>query len=221
MSLPSSVPPSSPVVLFPAELGRGAAELRARDPAMARIVDEYGIPTPWTRPPGLATLIQIVLEQQVSLASARATYRRLQLLASPLSAESLLALAPEQLRSAGMSQQKARYCHNIAQAIASGELDLDELDSQPDARVREDLTRIKGIGRWTADVYLMMALQRADVWPCADIGLAAAIQVLQTLPKRPIAAEVDLIGEQWRPWRSVAAWLLWHYYLSRQGLPRP
>ena len=208
---------STPQVLTAAEFARAADELAARDPALAQVIAHYGLPTPWLRPPGFATLIHIMLEQQVSIASARASLRRLELLAAPLLPERVLALEPEQLRSAGLSRQKAGYCHNIARAVVSGQLDLEQLQALPDDQARERLMAVKGIGRWTADVYLLMALRRADIWPIADIGLIVGTQRLRGLSARPTGEEMELIGEGWRPWRSVAAWLIWHYYLSRQA----
>jgi DNA-3-methyladenine glycosylase II len=171
----------------------------------------------WSREPGFPTLIHIILEQQVSLASAKAAFDRLIALASPLTPECFLDLDDVTLRSIGFSRQKAKYSRSLAQALVDGQLDLEALDGMEDADVKSELIRIKGIGPWTADIYLLMALRRPDIWPSHDLALAAAMQEVKGLTSRPNPEELDALAVPWRPWRAVAARVLWHWYLSKDG----
>lgn len=197
---------------------RGAvAALARKDKDLARIARRVGIPPLWSRPPGFATLVHIVLEQQVSLASARAAFERLLAEVGDLDAAAFLGLTDETLRGCGFSRQKSRYCRGIAAAVHDGALDLDALARLPDAAVRKRLVAITGIGPWTANIYLLMALGRPDVWPVGDLALAVAVQQVKRLEMRPGADELEAIGEAWRPWRSVAARLLWQSYLDSPG----
>jgi DNA-3-methyladenine glycosylase II len=190
------------------------ADLTARDARLARIVADYGPPPLWAREPGFSTLIHIILEQQVSLASARAAFEKLLAVAAPLTPARFLALDDATLKAVGFSRQKARYGRALAQALLAGSLDLDGLAGLDDQAVRAELTRIVGIGCWTADIYLLMALGRPDVWPSGDLALAVAARNALDLPAVPSPAELALIGAAWRPWRAVAARILWHHYLS-------
>ena len=200
-------------------LSSALADLTGRDPRLARIVADFGPPPMWVREPGFPTLIQIILEQQVSLASARAAYDKLLVVAGPLTPERFLELDDAELKAAGFSRQKARYGRELAAAIASGQLDLDRLHALDDEATRDVLTRVKGIGRWTADIYLLLAMRRPDIWPIGDLALAVAAQRALGLPSLPTSAELEILGEAWRPWRAVAARVLWHNYLSTR-LPR-
>ncbi len=186
----------------------------ARDPDLVRIADQFGPPPAWTRDPGFSTLIHFILEQQVSLASALATFTRLNEVAAPLTPTSFLALDDETLRQAGFSRQKTRYGRELARAIESGALDLTALPALDDAAVHAQLTQIKGIGSWTANVYLLMCLRRPDVWPVGDLALRVAVGRVKGLIARPTREEVEAIGEAYRPHRSLATRLYWHHYLS-------
>lgn len=197
---------------------KGAHHLAMHDPDFARILATLGPPPLWAREPGFPTLIHIILEQQVSLASARAAFDRLQALAMPLTPATFLALDDSALRAAGFSRQKMRYGRHLAQALVSGELDLAALAELDDATVRATLVKLKGVGLWTADIYLLMALRRPDIWPVGDLALVVALQELKQLPARPQPAEMEALASAWRPWRAVAARLLWHYYLSKRRL---
>jgi DNA-3-methyladenine glycosylase II len=198
-------------------LATAVAELAGRDPDIAGIVARYGPPPLWDREPGFPTLLYIILEQQVSLASARAAFDRLRLAADPLSIERFLELTDEELLRIGFSRQKARYGRALATAIDSGALDLDALRGLDDQAAHDALQAVPGIGPWTSTIYLLMVLGRPDVWPAGDIALAAAIGEVKGLGRRPDAVEMMALGEAWRPWRSVAARLFWHDYLSRRG----
>ena len=210
-------------MITPAELSRIVEWLTGRDKSLASVVERYGMPPLWAREPGFPTLLHIILEQQVSLASARAAFDRARALARPFAPATFLALDDRQLRVAGFSRQKTQYCRNLAQAILDKELQLGKLADLDDDEVRRQLTAIKGIGAWTADIYLIMVLGRPDVWPLGDIALAQAARELKRLSARPSGVEMTSIGESWRPWRAVAARVLWHHYLStpRRAEKRP
>jgi DNA-3-methyladenine glycosylase II len=158
-----------------------------------------------------------VLEQQVSLASAQAAFDRLAVAADPLTPERFLAFSDAELLAIGFSRQKARYGRTLARAIAGGSLDLDRLPTLSDDDVYRELVAVPGIGPWTATIYLLMVLGRPDVWPVGDIALAQAVAEAKGLEARPGPLEMATLGEAWRPWRSVAARLFWHDYLSRRG----
>jgi DNA-3-methyladenine glycosylase II len=188
--------------------------LAASDPDLARILHLYGMPPLWAREPGFPTLVHIILEQQVSLASAQAAFDRLQAALVTVTPERFLLLSDAELKAIGFSRQKMLYARLLAQAILDRQLDLDALAELPDDEVRVTLKQLKGIGAWTADIYLLMALRRPDIWPQGDLGLLVALQRMKNLALRPTPAEFDLYGAAWRPYRAVAARLLWHFYLS-------
>jgi len=202
-------------------LAHGLRDLANRDPDLARILAELGPPPMWGRTPGFPTLIHIILEQQVSLASARAAYERLLAIAAPLTPARFLALDDATLKAVGFSRQKAAYGRRLAAAVEEGRLDLDALHDLDDAAVRAELVAQKGIGPWTADIYLLMALRRPDAWPSGDLALAGAVQEVKCLPARPTPAEMAAISAAWRPWRAVAARLLWHHYLNPKRTESP
>ncbi|MEM7331903.1 MAG: DNA-3-methyladenine glycosylase 2 family protein [Chloroflexota bacterium] len=189
--------------------------LAEQDPDLAQIYWTLGAPPMWEREPGFPTLIHIILEQQVSLASAKAAFDKLLAIANPLTPDAFLALDDLTLREAGFSRQKTKYGRFLAEAIQNGHLNLNSFPNLPDEEVRNQLTAIKGIGPWTADVYLLMVLKRPDIWPVGDLALQVAAQQIKGLDYRPKANELEQIGEAWRPWRAVAARLLWHFYLNR------
>lgn len=197
-------------------LATAVDELTARDPDLAGIVARHGLPPLWDRRPGFGTLVHIVLEQQVSLASARAAFDRLLATVQPLTPAGFLALTDAQLLAIGFSRQKARYGRALAEAVESGALDLGALERLDDDAVHAALQAVPGIGPWTSTVYLLMVLLRPDLWPVGDIALAASVEAVKGLGRRPDPAEMADLGEAWRPWRSVAARLFWHDYLARR-----
>ncbi len=187
------------------------------DPALAASVERFGPPPLWAREPTYATLVHLILEQQVSLASARAAFDRLEVaLASAIEPRAFLELSDAELRATGFSRQKAGYARDLAAALADG-FDLQELADLPDEEVRSSLMRLRGIGRWTADIYLIMCLRRPDVWPHGDQALATAALELLELPARPTFDALELRARSWRPHRATAARILWHHYLSVRG----
>jgi DNA-3-methyladenine glycosylase II len=188
--------------------------LTAGDPALAAIVEQHGRPDFWARDPGFATLVLLILEQQVSLASARAAYERLVARAGPVVPAAISASRDEDLRADGFSRQKTRYVRALAAAVDSGALDLDAVSNLPDDDARSALVILPGIGPWTAEVYLLSALRRPDTWPVGDIALQEAARRVLQLDARPTAETLTAIGERWRPHRASAARLLWHLYLA-------
>ena len=184
------------------------------DRDFARTLALLGPPPLWAREPGFVTLVRIILEQQVSLASADAMFQRLKNNIEPLTPATIIAAGEDFLRSFGVTRQKAAYFLNVAHAIQSGGLDLEVLGQLSDELVIEKLTSVKGIGQWTAKIYLLMALCRPDVWPVGDVALATAYKNLKGRLERPTQPELNEMALAWRPHRATAARMLWHYYLS-------
>ena len=196
---------------------RGLGELVRRDRNLSEVVERYGPPPLWVREPGFATLVYIILEQQVSLASARAAYERLLQAARPLTPARFLRLTDAELKGIGFSRQKTAYARLLAESIQKRRLNLRSLHRLGDDAAREKLLALKGIGPWTADIYLLSALRRPDIWPVGDLALATAVQEVTHLRKRPSRERLEKMSEPWRPWRAVAARLFWHHYLSKRG----
>jgi DNA-3-methyladenine glycosylase II len=191
--------------------------LAAADPVLAGVAERWGPPPFWRHPEGFAGLVHGILAQQVSLESATAAFGKLQGALGRVEPEAFRTLDDARLRAIGFSRPKAAYARGLAEAIAAGALDLDALAAAPDDEVRRVLVRMRGIGRWTADVYLLFALRRPDAWPSGDLALAIAVQELWGHSTRPGWDELDAFAERWRPHRAVAARFLWHDYLSRRG----
>jgi DNA-3-methyladenine glycosylase II len=203
--------------LAPQHLAQGIAVLIRREAFFADIVATAGTPQFARRPPEFGTLLHIILEQQVSIDAAAAMYRRLRTLCVPLEPAAFLRLDEATLRSCGFSRQKIGYARGVAEAIRDGHLDLAALALLDDDAVTAELCRLKGFGRWSAEVYLLFALGRPDIWPADDLGLQRAVQRQRALPAPPAAAALREMAEAWRPWRSVAACLLWQSYLHALG----
>ena len=205
---------NTPAPLNQKSLAIGAKSVALKDKDFARILEKHGSPPLWEREPGFVTLIRIILEQQVSLASADAMFQRLKKNIKPLSPTTVIAAGETFLRSFGVTRQKAAYFINVAQAIQTGELDLDALGLESDEIAIEKLMSVKGIGQWTAKIYLLMALCRPDVWPVGDVALATAFKNLKGRPERPTQLELSEIAKAWSPHRATAARMLWQYYLT-------
>jgi DNA-3-methyladenine glycosylase II len=197
-------------------LARAARILARRDKDLARVVKLYGVPPMWDRPANFATLLYIILEQQVSLASARAAFNKLKTELGEVMPENFLSLDDARLKAIGFSRQKMRYGRGLADAVLSGSLDISALKKMSDDDVRANLTAITGIGDWTADVFLLMVLLRPDILPKGDLALLIALQYLKGLKSRPTHEQFIKIAEPWRPYRAVGARLLWHFYLSKR-----
>ncbi|HZD17400.1 MAG TPA: DNA-3-methyladenine glycosylase 2 family protein [Actinomycetota bacterium] len=186
------------------------------DPALAASVERFGPPPLWAREPSFATLVHLILEQQVSLASALAAFDRLRAELGEVTPATFLALDDRTLRRIGFSRQKTGYARDLALALTDG-FDLARLHRLPDDHARIELMRLRGVGRWTADVYLTMCLLRPDVWPHGDQALATGAREVLGLPSRPMFDELSSLAERWRPFRAVAARILWHHYLGVRG----
>jgi DNA-3-methyladenine glycosylase II len=185
-------------------------------PHLSIVFDKYGSPPLWDRATGFQTLLQIILEQQVSLASAKACFDKLSRRVGNVTPETLLKSSDVELKADGFSRQKTSYARHLAEAVLENRIDFDELDTLTDADVKEELIRLKGVGEWTSDIYLLMAMLRPDVMPKGDVALHTAWHKLSGEP-RPTSDEFLLIAERWKPYRSVAARFLWHFYLSERG----
>ncbi len=195
-------------------LALAARELAARDEMLAAIHAKHGDPPLWRRDEGFTTLVHIILEQQVSLKSAKSMLVRLDGAIQPFTPERFLELGDAHLRGLGVTRQKSAYLLDLSTSIVKGELSFTRLARMSDDKARVMLTRIKGIGSWSADVYLLMAMRRADIWPAGDLALAVAMKELMGLAVRPGPLELEQWAEQWRPHRAVAARMLWQYYLG-------
>ena len=196
---------------------RTVGALTAADPDLARLVEHHGAPTLWLRPQGFPSLVLFILEQQVSLASAAAAYGKVLDRIGTMTPQGLLATTAEQLRQDGVSRQKDRYLRALAESVTTGVLELESLAVLDDDTVRSALTALPGIGRWTADVYLLACLGRPDLWPVGDRALQVAAAEALGLAAVPDPTALEVLGERWRPYRSTAARLLWHGYLARRG----
>jgi DNA-3-methyladenine glycosylase II len=190
-------------------------ELRRIDPDLDRIYLQFGPPPMWAREPGYPTLVRIILEQQVSLASAAAAFDKLAARINPVTPENLLSLDDETLKACGFSRQKTGYARGLAADILEGRLDLAALREMEDDQAHAAIVKVRGLGLWSADIYLLMALLRPDIWPRGDLALAQSMRRVKNLASLPTCEEMDEISKLWRPWRAVAARFLWHDYLSR------
>jgi len=206
------------LILTRKSLALAARELAARDETLARIHAAHGDPPLWRRATGFQTLVHIILEQQVSLKSAKAMLVRLEAAIQPFTPERFIELGDAYLRGLGVTRQKSAYVLDLSEAIVNGNLSFTKLARMSDDEARLILTRVKGIGSWSADVYLLMAMRRADIWPAGDLALAVAMKELKGLASRPAPAELERLAEQWRPHRAVAARMLWQYYLGKRSV---
>jgi len=206
--------PASPRALTRAALAAGVAELARRDRDFAVLAAKNGLPPMWGRRPGFPTLVHIVLEQQVSIAAARTLFRRVHANLGGMTPERVAGRGVDGLFRLGLTRQKASYCHALAHAVLDGSLSLSGIARADDAAGRAALLALRGIGPWSADIYYLMALRRPDVWPVGDLALAVALQEVKRLRSRPGAERQLELSAAWAPWRSVAARLLWHYYLT-------
>jgi DNA-3-methyladenine glycosylase II len=194
--------------------------LSERDPSLKKIFDLYGYPPLWERENTYETLVLTILEQQVSLASAMAAYRKLKAVLPVISPEGLLSLSDEILRSCYLTRQKIVYTRELAHAIMGGKVDLEEYAVMNDEDIRHDIKKVKGIGDWTADIYLLHALRRADIFPIGDIALINAIRMVKENLQLS-REEIISLSMNWQPYRSVAVMMFWHYYIKVKGLKMP
>ena len=209
---------NSHTILDEEAFSQGVRLLTERDEHLAGVVKTYGRPSLWVREPGFPTLVYIILEQQVSLASAKAAFDRLKAEIHPLTPKGFLKLSDAELLRIGFSRQKTLYTRLLAESLVRRHFDLRYLQDLPDDSAHKMLVAFKGIGRWTADIYLLSALRRPDIWPTGDLALATAVQEVKHLHTRPSPEKHEALSAPWRPWRAVAARLFWHAYLSKRGL---
>lgn len=195
--------------------------LTAEDESLAEIVTRWGVPEFWARRPGFPTLVLLIMEQQVSLESGAAMYRRVRDLVGTVEPEAVLAAGPDRLRSIGVTRQKTLYLLELSRLLVDGDLDLEALEGCPVAEARAALLAIKGIGPWTAEAYLLSASRRPDMWPVGDRALQVGIKEALGMKTIPDQEELGILGEPWRPIRAAAARLIWHSYLSRRGRVEP
>jgi len=193
-------------------------QLARKDRDLKGIILEYGYPPMWTRPATFQTLILTILEQQVSLASAYAAFKKLREKIGYVTPAKILAMTDEEMRAVYFTRQKMGYARELARAIQSRKLVLKQLEPLSDEEVRTQLIQLKGIGHWTIDVYLMHALQRTDLFPLGDIALVNSLKLIKKLPPDISKEEMLKIAEPWRPNRTIAAMLLWHAYIKRKGI---
>ncbi len=212
------IPSRSPYRLTAQSYQNSLNHLANQDEDFRRILAVYGPPPIWEREPGFPTLVRIILEQQVSLASADAAYGRLVEAINPLDPEGFLEFDDAALKVIGFSRQKTHYCRELALAIMHGRLDLDMLELMDDQSVRKNLTAQKGIGPWTAEIYLLMALLRPDAWPQGDLALLKSMRNVKLLPNIPTNEQAEEIASAWKPYRAVAARLLWFSYLEGKDI---
>ncbi|MHB8870492.1 MAG: DNA-3-methyladenine glycosylase family protein [Thermoleophilia bacterium] len=204
-----------------ASLGLGARWLAQVDPDLGAVLDRLGDPPMWGRNPGFPALVQIILEQQVSLASALAVYRRLARHLGGMTPEAVHAIQLSGLRELGLTRQKAGYCHGLAMRILDGSIDLTAVARGPDDAGRRVLLEVPGLGPWSVDIYYLMALRRPDVWPQGDLALASALREVKHLDALPTKEDQQTLAGHWSPWRSVAARILWAHYLAARGQYQP
>lgn len=193
-------------------------KLAAIDKEMKHIIKIHGYPPMWTRPANFATLIRIILEQQVSLASALAAFNKLKQKIGTITPEKLLLLSDAELRACYFSRQKTIYARHLAETLIAKKIQLKKLSVLPDEEIRTALKQVKGIGDWTSDVFLMFALQRADIFPIGDLAMVNALKEVKKLPKQTAKEELLEMAEAWRPYRTIAAMLLWHHYIKTRNI---
>lgn len=196
-------------------------KLAQMDADLGHVIQTYGYPPMWTRANTFESLVHIILEQQVSLASALSALNKLKERVQEITPARVLLLTDEEFKACYFSRQKTAYTRYLAEAVISGQIDLQAFAGMEDDEIRSQLCALKGIGNWTVDVYLMFALQHADIFPVGDLAVVNAMKRLKGFPKETTREELMVIAEQWRPYRTVASMILWHYYLSVPKAPRP
>jgi DNA-3-methyladenine glycosylase II len=200
-----------------AQFRQGIDTLMRGDSDLAASAERWGLPPFWTHPPGLSGIVISILAQQVSLESAQAAFSRLESGLKTIDPTALAKAGVARLRGLGITRQKAAYLAGLARSVSAGEFKLHSLASMTDDEARAELLAVRGIGPWTADCVLLFSLRRADAWPTGDLALAKAAQEVKGLPMMPSWSELDQQAEDWRPWRAVAARMLWHHYLCVRG----
>ena len=201
------------------QLAHALGALSAIEPAFARGIDRIGLPAPRIMAPGFSTLLRTIVGQQVSVASAAAVFARIDAAVGGAADPARVAAASDELlKGCGLSRQKLGYARSLAGLVAGGTLDLARLPADDEAAIAE-LTRVKGIGRWSAEIYLLFAEGRTDIWPAGDLAIQIEVGRLLSLPARPDERECRALADAWRPHRGAAAVFAWHHYNSDMGAP--
>ena len=193
-------------------------KLARKDKHLKKVIKQYDYPPLWSRVASFATLIHIILEQQVSLASAKAAFLKLEAKIGHITPEKIIQLSDEEMKACYFSRQKIKYAKHLATAIINNELSIEQLNDLPDESLRTELKKIKGIGDWTVDVFMMMALHRCDCFPAGDIALIKSIKEVKGLAPLTSKEEILLIADTWKPYRTIAAFILWHAYIKKRNL---
>lgn len=193
-------------------------KLARKDKDLRSVIKQYGYPPLWGRVPSFATLIHIILEQQVSLASAKAAFLKLEAKIGHITPEKVLLLTDEEMKACYFSRQKIIYARHLASSMMNGELSITELIKMDNENLRTTMKKLKGIGDWTVDVFMMMALHRCDCFPTGDIALMKSIKEVKSLDNNTTKEEVLLIANKWKPYRTVAAFILWHAYIKKRNI---
>ena len=201
-------------------LGQAVIELSKRDADLAGVVKRFGPPPMWGRRPEFATLVRIIIEQQVSLAAARTMFNRLQSATGRVTPSTVHQIGIDGMRHLGFTGQKSSYCVGLAEMILEGKLDLGLVARAETQKGRSMLLAVRGLGAWSVDIYFLMALRRPDIWPHGDLALADATHKVKRLTARPDYRSLTAMAGQWAPFRSVAARILWHHYLSVRVVPK-
>ena len=188
-----------------------------KDSIFKGIFERYGMPVIPKRPQGFETLVLLILEQQVSIDSAKATFLKMKARIVDFKPEAVVVVPDEDFRSLGVSRQKTAYIKGLANAVITNEIDIESLASKSPETVREELIKLKGIGNWTVDVYLMMVLQRSDLFPLGDVALMTSVRETKNLPKDFLRDAIETIAAAWKPYRTIAAFILWHSYLRKRS----
>ena len=190
--------------------------LAKKDKHLKKILQQHGYPPMWQREPNFETLIHIILEQQVSLASAKAALNKLKEKIGTITPKKLLALTDAEIKACYFSRQKIIYARHLAESIVNGELSIKKIHLLPDDEIRNELKKIKGIGDWTVDVFLLMALQRTNIFPTGDLAMMNSLKKVKQLSPKITKEEIIVMAESWKPHRSIATMILWHSYLEER-----
>ena len=201
--------------MSPETIKHGLDKLAVKDYDVGNIIKQIGYPPSRKMPPGFGSLVNIIVGQQVSSAAANAIRKRLASIVNPLEPDKFLSTDKKVLRTLGLSRQKIEYANGLAESICSGRLDLKCLVEKNDQEVIKILTSVRGLGRWSAEMYLLFSLNRTDIWPAEDLAVAEALREIKSLHIRPRRKESEPLVEHWRPWRGIAALLLWHYHSKK------
>jgi DNA-3-methyladenine glycosylase II len=207
-----------PLIFNAANFQTFCDRLTRRDRELRKVIIDYGYPPMWTRSATFQSLILTILEQQVSLASAYAAYKKLREKIGYVTPAKILSLSDTDLKNCYFSRQKIGYARDLALAVQGRKLSLKKLNNKHDEEIRHELKKIRGIGDWTVDVYLMHALQRADLFPLGDIALVNSLKEVKRLAPHTSKEKLMAIAEPWRPYRSIAAMILWHAYIQKRGI---